>query len=95
MAAVDLSGSGDTIALLLEALPRRARLMLAGPSPEPFTTEFYTDIHRKGALVCSAGDLDSVVSDPSRWEADVRNACRLLADPVRAARLRSCGGDRV
>lgn len=86
VAAIDLSGNGEVIAMLLEALPRWGRLMLAGPCPAPFTTAFYTDIHRKGVVVCSAGDPE---------HADVRNACRLLADPKRAARLRACVRDRA
>ena len=86
VAAIDLSGNGEVIAMVLEVLPRWGRLMLAGPSPEPFTTAFYTDIHRKGVVVCSAGDPEHV---------DVRNACRLLADPKRAARLRACVRDRT
>jgi len=94
LAAVDLSGSGNISAILLEALPRWGRLMLAGPCPEPFTTAFYTDIHRKGALVCSAGDLDSIFTDPSLWNVEVRNACRLLMHPERATKLRACLGNR-
>jgi hypothetical protein len=84
VAAIDLSGNGEVIAMLLEALPRWGRLMLAGPCPEPFSTAFYTDVHRKGVIVCSASDPEP---------ADVRNACRLLADPKRAAKLRSCVRD--
>src|SRR6266498_3907218 len=94
LAAVDLSGSGEILAMLLEALPRWGRLMLAGPCPEPFTTAFYTDIHRKGVVVCSDGDLDSMFSDPSEWNVDVRNACRLLMEPKRAAKLRACLPER-
>jgi hypothetical protein len=90
LAAVDLSGRGNVLSALLEALPRWGRLMLAGPSPEPFTTAFYADVHRKGALVCAAGDLDTVFSDPAAWDLELRNARRLLADSTRAARLRAC-----
>ena len=92
LAAVDLSGSGDVIAILLEALPRWGRLMLAAPCAEPFTTAFYTDIHRKGVVVRSAGDLDSIFAEPAQWQVDVRNACRLLLDSKRAATLRDCLG---
>jgi len=93
LAAVDLSGRGETIALLLEALPRWARLVLAGPPPEPFTTAFYTDIHRKAVVVGSA-DLNSMFTNPVDWQIDVRNACRLLMDPKHAAKLRDCVRDR-
>lgn len=92
LAAVDLSGCGDVIAMLLEALPRWGRLMLAVPCPEPFTTAFYTDIHRKGVVVCSAGDLHSIFAEPAQWQVDVRNACRLLMDAKRATTLRDCLG---
>jgi hypothetical protein len=95
VAAVDLSGNGDVIAMLLDALPRWGRLMLAGPYPAPFTTAFYTDIHRKGVVVCSAGDLDNMYANPWEWNADLRNACRLVADPNRAAKLRSCVRERL
>jgi hypothetical protein len=89
-AAVDLSGRGSTLAILLEALPRWGRLAFAGPTPEPFTTAFYTDIHRKGAVVSAVGALDSIFTDPRSWEVEVRNACRLLMSPARAAALRAC-----
>jgi hypothetical protein len=29
-------------------------------------------------------------ADPAGWQIDLRSACRLLMDPVRAAKLRSC-----
>jgi threonine dehydrogenase-like Zn-dependent dehydrogenase len=93
LAAVDLSGHGETISMLLEAMPRWGRLLLAGPHPEPFTTAFYTDIHRKGVVVTGA-DLDSMFSNPSAWHADIRNACRLLMDPKRAVALRACAHHR-
>jgi hypothetical protein len=89
VAAVDLSGNGEAIAMLLEALPRWSRLLMAGPQPQTLTTAFYTDIHRKGVTIASA-DLDSMFADPAGWQIDLRNACRLLMDPVRAATLRSC-----
>jgi hypothetical protein len=50
------------------------------------------DIHRKGVVVCSAGDLDSIFAEPLQWQADIRNACRLLLDAKRAAILRDCLG---
>jgi hypothetical protein len=90
MAAVDLSGSRNVIPILLEALPRWGRLMLAADCSEPFATEFYTDIHRKGALVCSGADLSSMLVNASLWAVEARNACRLLLDPKRAATLRGC-----
>jgi hypothetical protein len=90
LAAVDLSGRGSTVAIILEALPRWGRLGFAGPTPEPFTTAFYTDIHRKGAVVSAIGALDSIFTDPRSWEVEVRNACRLLMNPARAAKLRAC-----
>ena len=86
VAAVDLSGNGEVISMLLEALPRWGRLLLAGPSPQPFTTAFYADVHRKGVVICAAGDPEPI---------DVRNARRLLADPKRAGLLRGCVRERV
>jgi hypothetical protein len=90
VAAVDLLGRGSVIGVLLEALPRWGRLMLAGPPPDSFTTAFYTDVHRKGTIVCAAGDLDSIATDPQSWETDVRNARRLLTNDAYAAELRAC-----
>lgn len=88
VAAVDLCGNGAIVSVLLETLPRWGRLLFAGPSPDPFTTAFYTDIHRKGAQI-SAGDVDTIVTDPASWEGDLRNARRLLAHPTRAAAVRA------
>lgn len=91
-AAVDLSGQGKIIEILLESLPRWGRLMLAGACWEPFTTEFYTDIHRKGVTVCSGSELNSLRTNPSLWTAEARSACRLLLNEKRAATLRGCVG---
>ncbi len=90
-AAVDLSGRGEMIAALIEALPRAGRLLLTAPPSGAFTTAFYTDVHRKG-IVIRGGDLDSLFADPFAWRADVRNASRLLLDPLRAAAVRACLG---
>jgi hypothetical protein len=95
VAAVDLSGRGSVIGVLLEALPRWGRLMLAGPPPDAFTTAFYTDVHRKGTIVCAAGDLDAIAFNPAATDAraaeiDVRNARRLLTNAAYAAELRAC-----
>ena len=95
VAALDVSGCGSILSVMLEALPRWGRLLLAGPAPDPFTTAFYTDIHRKGVVVCSAGDLDSVFTRPEAWEIELRNAARLLKDPARAAQLQACFADRM
>jgi len=95
VAAVDLSGRGSAIAILLEALPRWGRLMLAGPAAEPFTTAFYTDIHRKGTLVCCSDAPESIFAEPSKWRLELRNACRLLRDPKRAVKLRACLDSRA
>src|SRR5262245_47065106 len=71
VAAVDLSGAGHAIAVLLEALPRRGRLLLAAPCAEPFTTAFYTDIHRKGVVVTTAGDGGAMFDDAAFWHVEV------------------------
>jgi len=92
VAAVDLSGRGTIIGPLIESLPRWGRLMLAGPSAEPFTTAFYTDIHRKGVVVSSGAELNSIFSDQGAWQADLQNATRLAMNPKRAAQLRACIG---
>jgi threonine dehydrogenase-like Zn-dependent dehydrogenase len=80
VAAVDLSGQQQAAHLLLEALPRWGRLVLAAPFREPLTTDFYTDIHRKGTVVRGAADAPvAIFDDPARWRHDVESACRLLA----------------
>jgi hypothetical protein len=95
VAAVDVSGRGTVLSVMLEAMPRWGRLLLAGPAPDPFTTAFYADIHRKGVVVCASGDLDSIFTEPAAWDVEVRNAARLLTDPSRAAQLRACLAKRV
>jgi threonine dehydrogenase-like Zn-dependent dehydrogenase len=52
-AAIDLDGRPGTVDVLMEALPRWGRLMLAGEAREPITIDYYNNIHRKGALVIS------------------------------------------
>lgn len=57
LAAVDLSGRPEMIDLILEIIPRWGRVMLAGQSQQPVTVDFYTNVHRKGAVVlCEAFD---------------------------------------
>jgi len=92
VAAVDTTGHGDLLRILLEALPRWGRLMLAGPGLEPFATDFYTDIHRRALTVCSGpNDAASGLADVRGWNADFDRAKRLLTDANRAAQLRACG----
>jgi threonine dehydrogenase-like Zn-dependent dehydrogenase len=50
-AAVDFSGRPEVIDLILEAMPRWGRVMLAGRTKLPVTVDFYNNVHRKGALL--------------------------------------------
>jgi hypothetical protein len=87
-AAIDLSGQPRLIGLLLDALPRWGRLLLAGRCRERLTLDVYGDVHRKGATVRSAildpmDVFDAGPADPA-W----RRACRLLGQPKRAGAIR-------
>jgi hypothetical protein len=87
---VDLSGDGNLISVLLEALPRWGRLMLAASKPQPFTTAFYTDIHRKGTVVCADDRVEAAFADPAGCALEIRNARRLVSDSGRRAQLNAC-----
>ncbi|MGE0462488.1 MAG: hypothetical protein AB7Q16_14065 [Vicinamibacterales bacterium] len=71
VAAVELSGRAPAVDLLLEAVPTWSRLMLAGPRVEPFTIDYYVNVHRKGLRLVSAA------LDAPRTQAVVREASRL------------------
>lgn len=76
--AVDLSGRPEIIDLLLEAMPRWGRLMLAGRTPKPLTVDFYNNVHRKGALLlCEVFEPVSVFEKRER-EAYLSTAFRLM-----------------
>lgn len=86
VAAVDLSGRADVVDILLEAIPRSARVLFAGPRHERLTIDYYVNVHRKGLLLAS-----TVLSPLRAFEDDattsalVGRACRLLGNPGRAA----------
>jgi hypothetical protein len=90
-AAVDTTGDGALIRVLLGAMPRWGRLMLASPILDSFTTDVYADIHSKGLKVCSGpDDAAAGLDDLPGWFEDFERARRLLASPARAAQLRAC-----
>lgn len=67
VAAVDLSGRPEIIDLILEVIPRWGRVMLAGRSQQRVTVDFYTNVHRKGAvLLCEAFDPLSILEKRER-----------------------------
>lgn len=84
--AVELSGRADVIDLVLEAVPREARVLIAGPAGDRLTIDYYVNVHRKGM------HLKSTVLSPGRLlrgeESDrqrASRACRLLGNPQRSA----------
>jgi hypothetical protein len=83
VAALDLSGRADHVDLLFEALPRFSRLMLAGPSRDTFTIDFYVNVHRRGLrLLSRVLDPDAVMRDRTAPSAEyLARAGRLLANP--------------
>lgn len=76
-AAVDLSGRPDIIDLLLESLPARGRLMIAGRVRQPLTIDFYRNVHLKGASIAFSPLEPCAVFD------DERGAVRLLPNAFR------------
>ena len=83
---VELSGRADVVDLVFEAVPRDARVLMAGPAGERLTIDYYVNVHRKGM------HLKSTVLSPGRLlraeESDRRRAsraCRLLVNPQRSA----------
>lgn len=86
VAAIELSGRADTVDLLLEAVPRYARVLFAGPRHDRLTIDYYVNVHRKGMHLAST--VLSSMRMFSGGEANahlVRRACRLLANRARAA----------
>jgi hypothetical protein len=51
--AVEVSGRADAVDLLLETVPHETAVMFAGPSREPFTIDYYVNVHRKGLFLAS------------------------------------------
>lgn len=51
--AVEVSGRADAVDLLLETVPHETAVMFAGPSREPFTIDYYVNVHRKGLYLAS------------------------------------------
>ncbi|MBI4524215.1 MAG: hypothetical protein HY695_10440 [Deltaproteobacteria bacterium] len=87
-AAVDLSGCPEVIDVLLEVLPPRGRLMLAGPKNRPLTIDFYNNIHRKGArLYATVFDPALIFDDPCEFSFPLQRAYRILQDGTRLRTL--------
>jgi hypothetical protein len=84
IAAAELSGTAAMVDLLLEALPRGSRVIIAGNAREPLTIDYYLNVHIKGVSLTS-GILDATPSDAA---IDVR-AQRLLAQPAFSAACRT------
>jgi hypothetical protein len=80
--AVELSGRADAVDLLLETIPQESAVMFAGPSRDPFTIDYYVNVHRKGLY------LASTVLSPSRARTGDETSLRLVD---RASRLLASG----
>jgi hypothetical protein len=86
VAAVELSGTAGMVDLLLEALPRSSRLMLAGNARERLTIDYYSNVHIKGVRLFS--DVLSAEDRGSSEAAVTVRTLRLLARPHVAAACR-------
>jgi threonine dehydrogenase-like Zn-dependent dehydrogenase len=87
--AVELTGRAEAVDLVLEAVPRYARVLFAGPRGDRLTIDYYVNVHRKGM------HLKSTVLSPARVltadRADrqlTERACRLLSNARHAAAFR-------
>jgi threonine dehydrogenase-like Zn-dependent dehydrogenase len=90
-AAVDLSGHAEVIDVLLEAIPRWGRLLLAGPAGAPVTIDFYKNVHRKGIVMATttvepASIFDGGVHADAR--AQIGRAIAILRNPAMSASCR-------
>lgn len=84
--AVELSGRADAVDLLLEAIPKYARVMFAGPRQERLTIDYYVNVHRKGIhLVSTVPNALRMFQGGEAERRLVERALRLLSDPARAA----------
>jgi hypothetical protein len=88
--AVEVSGRADAVDLLLEAIPRYAGVLFAGPRVERFTIDYYVNVHRK-SIILSATILDPmrIFSGCAADGGRAARAVRLLTDPRRAAAVRA------
>lgn len=85
-AVLELSGSAETVDLVLEAVPPFSRVMLAGASRERLVLDFYTNVHRKGlTLLSTTSNLEALESaDSGMRRQQLARAARLLMKPGRA-----------
>jgi hypothetical protein len=84
--AVELTGRADTVDLLLESVPKAARVLFAGPRGDRLTIDYYVNVHRKG-LYLSSTILSPLGAFTEPIDRDLgRRASRLLMSPARAAR---------
>ncbi len=58
--AVELSGRAESVDLVLEAVPRYARVLFAGPLGDRLTIDYYVNVHRKGMH----SEIDGAVAGP-------------------------------
>lgn len=91
-AALELTGRAEVIDILLEAMPRWGRLLLAGPAGQPVTLDFYKNIHRKGIVLTSTTLDVSLLFDAQRG-APIRNemerAAAVLTNAAMGERCRN------
>jgi hypothetical protein len=93
-AAIDLTGRGEVLDILLEVAPRWGRILLGAPTSSRLTVDFYNNVHRKGTYLRTAR-LDPLLVFDSTYAATrlphVARAIRILADDELAARCLSDG----
>lgn len=82
---LELSGSAETVDLVLDAVPAFSRVMLAGASQERLVLDFYTNVHRKGLmLLSSTAELGMLARAGNRTlSRQLARAARLLMKPGR------------
>jgi hypothetical protein len=93
-AAIDLSGRGEILDILLEVAPRWGRILLGAPTSSHVTIDFYNNVHRKGTYLKAARLDPSLVFDPMHAAArlpHVARAIRILANDELADRCLSDG----
>jgi threonine dehydrogenase-like Zn-dependent dehydrogenase len=84
--AIELTGRADTVDLLLESVPKYARVLFAGPQGDRLTIDYYVNVHRKG-LHLSSTILSPLgaFTEPVDRDLAARVSC-LLVSPARAER---------
>ena len=84
--AVELTGHAEAVDLVLEAVPRYARVLFAGPRGDRLTIDYYVNVHRKGMHLKSTVLSPGRLLDGDRLERQLaQRAYRLLANARHAA----------